>query len=112
MDEGRIARFDVRVKPGAARTGVGGAYGDPPALVVRVSAPAVDGRANAAVLAALAASLRVPPSSLRVARGDRSRSKVIAYSGTDTDVLVRVSDLRGSDAATPGNAGSLDGLAE
>jgi uncharacterized protein len=49
-------RFAVRVRPGVRHTTVGGRWDGPSgaALMVAVTAPAVDGRANAAVLEALA----------------------------------------------------------
>lgn len=88
------ARFEVRVKSGASRTHVGGSYGDSESLVVAVNAPAVDGKANAAVLTALADALDVPRNSLSVFRGLTSRNKLIDYSGTDENLLARVTQLR------------------
>ncbi|WP_372497940.1 DUF167 family protein [Nocardioides carbamazepini] len=48
--------------PEGARHARGGRYGaeNPPVLAVGVTAPAIDGKANAAVVAALAAALGVP----------------------------------------------------
>ena len=46
-------RVTIRVRPGSARPGVGGEHDG--ALVVRVSARAVDGKATEAALAAVAA---------------------------------------------------------
>ncbi len=76
-------RIRVRVLPGARRTEVGGRYGPEniPALVVRVVAPATDGRANAAVLDALADAFGVRPRAVRLVSGASSRSKVVEVDG-------------------------------
>ncbi len=42
--------LEIRVRPNASHNKVGGTAGDPPRLVVAVQAPAVDGKANAAVI--------------------------------------------------------------
>jgi uncharacterized protein (TIGR00251 family) len=47
------------------------------AFVVAVSAPPVEGRANVAVLRALAAHLKVAPSRLSIVQGHTNRNKVI-----------------------------------
>lgn len=52
-------------------------------LLVRVTAPPLDGRANKAVCRLLADTLRVPVSSLTVVRGLRARDKVVAVDGLD-----------------------------
>jgi len=72
-------RFAVRVRPGARRTAVGGRWDGPggTALVVVVTAPAVDGKANAAVLAALAAAFGVRPRQLAIVTGERGRDKLV-----------------------------------
>jgi uncharacterized protein YggU (UPF0235/DUF167 family) len=86
----------VRVKPGASRTAVGGVhpgrYG--PALVVRVAAPAVDGRATAAVLRAVAEALGVRPAAVTLHQGATSRDKVLAVDGEPADLASRLSLLR------------------
>jgi uncharacterized protein (TIGR00251 family) len=69
-------RRAIRVKPGASRTHVGGRYGDD-ALVVATNAPAVDGRANDAVLKALAAALEVKPAQVSIASGHTARTKLV-----------------------------------
>lgn len=66
----------VRVIPRARRTAV-----EPQpdgSLVVRVSAPPEDGRANEAVIDALAEHFRVKRSAVRILRGAASRRKVVA----------------------------------
>jgi uncharacterized protein YggU (UPF0235/DUF167 family) len=64
------------VKPGAGRTRVGGRYGDA-ALVVAVQVPAVDGRATAAALAAVAKALGCPQRDVTLVSGATSRTKVV-----------------------------------
>jgi uncharacterized protein YggU (UPF0235/DUF167 family) len=86
---GAPLRVSVRAQPGAARTRVGGRHGDaePPVLVVRVSAPPVDGRANEAVRAALADAFGLRPSAVTLVSGASSRSKVFDLVGGDPAVL-------------------------
>ncbi|MDA8437675.1 MAG: DUF167 domain-containing protein [Propionibacterium sp.] len=71
----------MRVSPGARSTRVGGrhpsAHPGPDALVVSVTARAVDGRANAAVERALAEALGVRPREVRLVGGHTSRIKTI-----------------------------------
>ena len=56
-------------------------------LVVRVAAPALDGRANRAVCRLLAKRLGVPPSKLTIMRGQRSRDKTIQVEDVDQATL-------------------------
>lgn len=65
----------VRATPGAARSRI---RIEGERLVIAIHAPAVDGRANAAVLGLLAEALRISPSRLSIARGDKSRDKLVA----------------------------------
>jgi uncharacterized protein YggU (UPF0235/DUF167 family) len=82
-------RVSLRVHPGSNRTEVGGRYGgsDPPVLVVHVSAPAVDGRANLATIAAVADAFGVRRREVRVVAGAASRNKVVEVTGGDPAVL-------------------------
>jgi uncharacterized protein YggU (UPF0235/DUF167 family) len=81
-------RLAIRVRPGAGRTVVGGDHDG--ALVVRVAAPAVDGRATEAALAALAEALGVRRRSVTLVTGSTSRTKVVDVEGGDP---YRVRDL-------------------
>jgi uncharacterized protein YggU (UPF0235/DUF167 family) len=89
-------RLSVRVYPGAKHARVGGRYGsdEPPILIVRVTAPAVDGKANDAVLRSVSAALGVPRHSVRIATGFKSRTKVLDLDDVDADLLAA---LLGSD---------------
>jgi len=78
-------RVTIRVRPGSARPGVGGEQGG--ALVVRVSAPAVDGRATEAALAAVAAAFGVRRDAVTLVTGRTSRTKVVDVAGGDPRCL-------------------------
>jgi hypothetical protein len=98
----------VHVQPGARREGVVGTYGD--ALKVRVRAPAVSGKANAAVLSLLARELRVLPGSLRIASGAAGRDKRVDVAGlTGPELRVRLAEAlaRSEPPQAPGR-GSAD----
>jgi uncharacterized protein YggU (UPF0235/DUF167 family) len=90
-------RFAVRVKPGARRTRVGGGWTGRlgPALVVAVSAPAVDGKATEAVCRALADALGVARAQVRVAAGARARDKIVAVARPPDGIAARVTSLIG-----------------
>lgn len=73
------ASLRVRVVPGARASALAGVAG--PALKVRVAAPAVEGRANAALLAFLAPHLGLRARDLRIAAGERGREKLVVVRG-------------------------------
>jgi uncharacterized protein (TIGR00251 family) len=78
---------DVHVVPGARRDEVGGQHDG--RVRVRVRAPAVDGKANAAVRDVLAKHLGVRRSAVTIVRGDRSRRKTVRV-----DAMTELPDLR------------------
>ena len=71
------ARIDVLVKPGSKQPGVS-LEGE--TLVLRVRERAIEGAANAACIRALAEFYDVPPSSISLERGAKSRKKVFRLS--------------------------------
>lgn len=75
----REARLTVEVRPRAARNQIV-EVGDT-ALRVGVTAPPLDGAANAAVRDLLAATLGCPRSAVAIVRGERSRTKVVRVLG-------------------------------
>lgn len=88
----------VRVQPGASRTEVMG-WRDT-VLWLRVQAPALDGRANRAVVDLLAAALGVSRAAVSVQRGLRSRAKAVLVATDDPDAVQE--RLRGLGPRTPG----------
>jgi uncharacterized protein len=83
------AIVDVHVIPRAARSEPAGLRGG--RLLVRLTAPPVDGAANAALIATLAATLGVPRRQVSIVAGDRSRDKQVRVEGLQpADVLSRL----------------------
>jgi uncharacterized protein len=68
-------RIQVKVTPRARQPGVATAADG--TLVVKVRAPAEDGRANEAVIAALAEHFGVPRRAVRIVHGHTSRRKLV-----------------------------------
>jgi uncharacterized protein len=76
----------VRVQPRASRNEITGVMHG--ALKVRVQAPALEDRANAAVCEYLAQILKRPKSAVRILSGERSRIKRVEIQGvTEQQVL-------------------------
>jgi uncharacterized protein len=90
-------RISVRVRPGARRAAVGGSWAGPrgPALLVAVQARAVEGAANAAVVAALAAAFGLHRSAVELVAGTRGRDKIVALDGDDEELAARLAQLLG-----------------
>lgn len=86
--DGDNVLIDVLVQPRASRARVGPMIGD--RLKVAVTAPPVDGKANAAVIKLMAKSLDVRRAQIDIASGTSSRRKTIRVSGLGRDqVLAR-----------------------
>ena len=81
--------FDIQVVPRASRVAVGPAVGD--RLRVAVTAPPVDGAANAAVIEALAAAFGVRRAAVSIVRGETGRRKTVRIEGGHATTL---EDLR------------------
>lgn len=72
--------FSVRVTPRAGRTVIAGLREN--VLLVKLAAAPVDGAANDALIALLSDAFDVPRRAVRVAAGERSRTKRIEVDGT------------------------------
>jgi uncharacterized protein (TIGR00251 family) len=80
--------FAIRVTPRASANAVAGEREG--ALVVRVTAPPVDGKANAAVVAVVAEALGVARRSVHVERGAAARTKRISVPADAESALRRL----------------------
>jgi uncharacterized protein (TIGR00251 family) len=85
------ARLAIRVQPRAKRTEVAGERAG--AVLVRVAAPPVDGKANAAVCALVAQRAGVPRSAVSIVRGAAARDKVLEVRGIEPVALRRALGL-------------------
>lgn len=79
----------LHIQPGAKRTEVAGEHGD--ALKLRLAAPPVDGKANAALLAFVAERLGVAKSAVLLKSGQTSRRKVVEVAAAPADTVQRLS---------------------
>ena len=85
----------VRLTPKSGRDEIVGveAFGGEAVLKVRVRALPEDGRANDALERLIAHWLKVPPSSVSVAQGGKSRMKQVVVEG-DAETLVHLIETR------------------
>lgn len=88
-------KLAVRVRPGAKADAVGGRWDGPrgPALLVAVRARAVEGAANTAVLAAVAAAFGVGRGAVALVTGARGRDKILEVAGDEARLLARRTEL-------------------
>ncbi|MDP1852390.1 MAG: DUF167 domain-containing protein [Candidatus Planktophila sp.] len=86
--------IDIRVRPNASRNKVGGTAGDPPRLVVAVQAPAVEGKANEAVIKELAKAFDIRARDLTIVFGELARDKRLLVSGDIDRLSQRYSELQ------------------
>jgi len=77
----------VRVQPRSRKSEIAGERAG--ALLVKVTAPPVDGKANDAVRRLIAKRLRVPISRISVVRGESARHKLVEVEGIDDAELRR-----------------------
>jgi uncharacterized protein len=88
--DGDGVRLHVRITPRAKRNGFAGLVvgtGGRPALAVRLEAPPVEGAANDALTRLLADAFGVSRSSLRIASGEKSRLKIVRFTGLTPDAF-------------------------
>jgi len=84
--------LSVRVVPRSNRNEIGGSRGE--RVVVRVTAPPVDGKANAAACKVIAEAVGIPRSRVTVIRGATSRDKLLGLEGVSAEELERALDER------------------
>jgi len=74
-----VPSIRVHVIPNAKVAKVVGEHGD--AIKIKLQAPAIEGKANAALRRFLAETLSIPQRAIVLERGERSRDKVLRIEG-------------------------------
>ena len=80
------ATIPLRVQPSARENAIVGVRDG--TVIIRVTAPAIEGRANEAVRRLVAKRLGVPRSSVTIVRGHRSRDKVAEIRGLELTAVL------------------------
>jgi len=78
----------IHAQPGARSSEIVGEHGG--ALKIRIAAPAVENKANAAIVAFLAQVLRVPASSVTITRGAQGRRKTIEIHNVGAEAFAQL----------------------
>ncbi|MEY4592464.1 MAG: hypothetical protein RIR18_1359 [Pseudomonadota bacterium] len=91
QDYGTFCCLTLHIQPGAKKTQIAGEHGE--ALKIRLAAPPVDGKANAALLTFLAKTLGLAKSGVRLKSGDTSRHKRVEIDASTQSVLTVLATL-------------------
>lgn len=84
--------LSIRVIPRASKSAIAGKRGD--ALLVRLSAPPVEGAANEALTEFLAKAFGQPRRNVTLVSGHKSRDKRVSVEGiSDSDLSARISAI-------------------
>jgi uncharacterized protein (TIGR00251 family) len=78
-----MATLRFHIVPNAKSDKVVGEHGD--AIKIKLRAPAVDGKANAALRSFLAEQLKISERAIVLERGQKSREKIIRIEGMSED---------------------------
>jgi uncharacterized protein len=78
---GARAELRVRLQPGASRSEIAGERDG--AILIRVTAPPVEGRANEALRKLIAKRVGVAKGRVTIARGQRARDKLVWIDGVE-----------------------------
>lgn len=81
----------LHIQPGARQTGFAGRHGE--AMKLRLAAPPVDGKANAALCAFLAGLCGVPRAAVTLVSGETARAKRVRIAGVPAAALAALRAL-------------------
>ena len=87
--------LEIRVRPNSSRNKVGGSIGETSRLIVAVQAPAVDGKANQAVIKALAEAFDLRARDFTIVYGELGRDKRLLVDGDEKTLQAKLEELMG-----------------
>lgn len=88
----------LHVQPNAKRSAVAGRHGD--ALKIRIAAPALEDKANRALIDFLHQWFKLPISQISIRQGSRGRRKIVEFACCDANTINMIVRL---EAACPAN---------
>lgn len=97
----RRLTLTLHIQPNARVTAVAGRHGD--ALKIRIAAPAVDDKANAALIRFLQHWFRLPAGSIRIRHGARGRRKIVELDHPATGFEALLAGMEPACPAGPNN---------
>jgi hypothetical protein len=85
--DGNDVILNLHIQPGAKKTEIVGPHGD--ALKIRLAAPPVDGKANAALVAFIAAKVGAGRTAVAVISGQTARAKRVHVAGISAEEVMK-----------------------
>lgn len=79
------------IRPGAGQDQIAGVFGDPERIKIQLKAPAVDGKANKALIAFLSKLFGISKSQIELLNGETSRQKSV-YLPLDEKEVIKILD--------------------
>jgi uncharacterized protein len=88
----KSATLSVKIQPRSSRNDI--VFSDGGEIRIRLTAPPVDGAANAALIKLLSDRLSVPKSAISILSGETSRNKILKISGLSTPEMESLLNIR------------------
>ncbi|HLS27248.1 MAG TPA: DUF167 domain-containing protein [Opitutales bacterium] len=88
MSAKNVSIVNIRVTPNAKNDEIAGPYGD--GVKIKLRAPAVEGKANQALIVFLAKELGVSRNSIRIIGGDKARNKRVELQGPTREKIRQI----------------------
>lgn len=81
----------VHVNPNAKRDEIAGTYNS--SLKIKISSPAVDGKANKNLIRFLSKFLNISKTKIKIEKGDKSREKIVSIDGSDESIIKKLQEV-------------------